>query len=192
MTETEVPHDVAKAFSVEGFTVFCPPTYTTGPKGKEAGLIILVSNDITSFTVTRQDLNGKADTIPTAWIQLMNSKQNMDLIIGGVYRCSRTSVGDEKCEFVQLQQQILKAANLGKTVLVLGDINVDHNQAMTDDAFFTFGRSRIIGLRPKADTKADSIANLHYSRGSVRGHRGQKCTVNFWDMHHLGQSFGKI
>ena len=108
LTETEVPHDVAKAFSVEGFTVFCPPTYTTGPKGKEAGLIILVSNDITSFTVTRQDLNGKADTIPTAWIQLMNSKQNMDLIIGGVYRCSRTSVGDEKCEFVQLQQQILK------------------------------------------------------------------------------------
>ena len=84
----------------------------------------------------------------------MNSKQNMDLIIGGVYRCSRTSVGDEKCEFVQLQQQILKAANLGKTVLVLGDINVDHNQAMTDDAFFTFGRSRIIGLennRPSAE-----------------------------------------
>ena len=33
-------------------------------------------------------------------------------------------------------------------------------QAMTDDAFFTFGRSRIIGLqnnRPSANTEADSI-----------------------------------
>ena len=40
--------DIFKIFNIEGFTVFCPPPFTTGPKGKEAGAVILVSNDIAS------------------------------------------------------------------------------------------------------------------------------------------------
>ena len=52
LTETEVSHELAKTYNFEGYSVFCPPTYTTGPKGKEAGLIILVSNDITYIEVS--------------------------------------------------------------------------------------------------------------------------------------------
>ena len=56
------------------------------------------------------------------WIELVNH----DLLIGGVYRRSRPSADLEKAEFIQLSNQILKAASTGKKVLVLGDINVDH------------------------------------------------------------------
>ena len=124
LTETEVSHEIAKTFNVEGFTAFCPPPFTTGPKGKEAGLVILVSNDIAISTIARPDLNNKVDTIPTVWIQLKNLNQKLDCIIGGVYRRSRTSADMMKDEFCQLQQQIICAAQTGKTVLVLGDINV--------------------------------------------------------------------
>jgi hypothetical protein len=46
-------------------------------------------------------------------------------LIGGVYRRPRSSTDLEKAEFVQLSNQILKAASKGKKVLMLGDINVD-------------------------------------------------------------------
>ena len=62
LTETEVSHELAKTFNMEGFTAFCPPPFTTGPIGKEAGLVILVSNDIASSIILRHDLNNKVDT----------------------------------------------------------------------------------------------------------------------------------
>ena len=129
LTETEVSHEIAKTFNIEGFTVFCPPPFTTGPRGKEAGLIILVSNEIATCTFARSDIK-KEDSIPSIWIHLKNLNQNLDCIIGGVYRRSRASVDLMKSEFCQLQQQILCAAQTGKTVLVLGDINVDHNNLL--------------------------------------------------------------
>ena len=126
LTETEISHEIAETFNIEGYTVFCPPSFTTGPKGKEAGLIVLVSNDVAIYTSARPDLNNKTDTIPTVWIHLKNN-ENLDFIIGGVYRRSRTSADVMKSEFNQLQQQILSAAQTRKSVLVLGDLNVDHN-----------------------------------------------------------------
>ena len=99
-------------------------------KRERAGLVILVSNDIATSTIPRLDLNKKGDTIPTVWIQLKNLNQKLDCIIGGVYRRSRTSADMMKDEFCQLQQQIICAAQTGKTVLVLGDINVDHNNPL--------------------------------------------------------------
>ena len=91
LTETEVSHEMAKTFNIEGYTVYCPPSFTTGPKGKEAGLIMLVSNDIASSIILRHDLNNEVDTIPTLWVQLKNLNQKLDIIIGGVYRRSRPS-----------------------------------------------------------------------------------------------------
>ena len=134
LTETEVSHDIAKSFSVEGYIVFCPSSTTTGPRGKEAGLIILVSNDVATFTIAGSDIS-KSDSIPTIWIQLKN--RNLDLVIGGVYRRSRASADLTKSEFCQLKQQNLHAAQSGKSVLLLGDIDVDHNNTqhtMTKEA----------------------------------------------------------
>ena len=107
--------------------MFCPPHFTTGPRGKEAGVITLVANDVAIYAIERPDLNNKEDTIPTVWIQLKNKKAGLNCIIGGVYRRNRKSTDEVKKEFLQLQQQFLGAAQLNKTVLVLGDINVDHN-----------------------------------------------------------------
>ena len=45
LTETEISHELAKTFSIEGYTAFCPPSFTTGLIGKEASLLILVSNE---------------------------------------------------------------------------------------------------------------------------------------------------
>ena len=91
LTETEVSHEIAETFNIEGYTAFGPPSFTTGPKGKEAGLVILVSNDIAMYTIARPDINNKVDTIPTVWVQLKNLNQNLNFIIGGVYRRARTS-----------------------------------------------------------------------------------------------------
>ena len=74
LTETEVSHDIAKIFNIEGYTVFCPPPFTTGPTGKEAGLVILVLNDIAVSTIASSDINNMVDTIPTVWIQLRDNK----------------------------------------------------------------------------------------------------------------------
>ena len=86
-----------------------------------------MSNDIKSSTIPRSDLNNKVDTIPTVWIQFRNKDQNLDFVISGVYCRSRISSDLMKSEFNQLQHQIFKAAQTEKTVLVLGDVNVDHN-----------------------------------------------------------------
>ena len=127
LTETEISHGMAKTFNIDGYKVFCPPHFTTGPRGKEAGVITLVANDIAIYAIERPDLNNKEDTIPTVWIQLKNTKAGLNCIIGGVYRRNRRSTDEVKKEFLQLQQQFLGAAQSNKTVLVLGDINVDHN-----------------------------------------------------------------
>ena len=74
LTETEVPHDIAKTFNIDGYTVYCPPSFTTGPKGKEAGLILLVSNDISSSIILRHDLNNEVDTIPTISAEKLEPK----------------------------------------------------------------------------------------------------------------------
>ena len=56
------------------------------------------------------------------------SGQNLGLIVGGVYRRNRSSQPDlERDEMVQLTNQILKAAQTGKAVLLLGDLNLDHS-----------------------------------------------------------------
>ena len=127
LTETEISHDMAKTFNIDGYKVFCPPHFTTGPRGKEAGVITLVAKDIAIYAIERPDLNNKEDTIPTVWIQLKNIKAGLNCIIGGVYRRNRKSTDEVKKEFLQLQQQFLGAAQSNKTVLVLGDINIDHN-----------------------------------------------------------------
>ena len=81
----------------------------------------MISNKLSSASKPRPDINGN-DTVQTVWIELVNH----DLLIGGVYRRARPSADLEKAEFVQLSNQILKAASTGRKVLVLGDINVDH------------------------------------------------------------------
>ena len=92
-----------------------------GPRNKEVGVILLISNMLSSGCKPHPDVNSK-DTIQTVLVELINH----DLIIGGVYRRARPCPKLEKVEFTQLSNQILRAANTGKRVLVLGDLNVDH------------------------------------------------------------------
>ena len=122
LTETETSHSIAETTSIEGFKAFCPPNSVTGPPGKEVGVILMISNKLAASAKPRADINGN-DTVQTIWIEISNH----DLIIGGIYRRARPSADLETAEFAQLSNQILKAANTGKKVLLLGDTNIDHN-----------------------------------------------------------------
>jgi hypothetical protein len=105
---------------MEGFRALCPPTTVTGPPGKEVGVIMMVSADIASSSIQRPDING-SDTVQTVWTELTH----LGLIVGGVYRRNRPSQPDlEREEMAQLTNQILKAAQTGKAVLLLGDLNL--------------------------------------------------------------------
>ena len=61
----------------------------------------------------------------TSNLKLLNPKS--DINIGGTYCRSRPSTDIVKSEFQQLHQQILSAAQIGKTVILLGDLNLDYN-----------------------------------------------------------------
>ena len=99
----------------------CPPPCVTGPHGKECGVILMISNKLSSAAKPRPDLNGN-DSVQTVWIELANH----NIFIGGVYCRARPSSDLESAEFIQFSNQIIKAASTGKIVLVLGDVNVDH------------------------------------------------------------------
>jgi exonuclease III len=123
LSETETTHAYSATTHMEGFRALCPPTTVTGPPGKEVGVIMMVSADIASSSIQRPDING-SDTVQTVWTELTH----LGLIIGGVYRRNRPSQPDlEKEEMAQLTNQILKAAQTGKAVLLLGDLNLDHS-----------------------------------------------------------------
>ena len=84
---------------------------------------MMVSNELASSSIQRPDING-ADSVQTVWTELTH----LGLIIGGVYRRNRPSQPDlEREEMAQLTNQILKAAQTGKAVLLLGDLNLDHS-----------------------------------------------------------------
>ena len=122
LTETETSHSIAETTNIEGFKAFCPPTSVTGPLGKEVGVILMISDKLAAAAKPRPDINGD-DSVQTIWIEIGIH----NLIIGGIYRRARSSAELEKAEFVQLSNQIMKAASTGKKVLLLGDTNIDHN-----------------------------------------------------------------
>ena len=100
----------------------CPPATVTGPPGKEVGVIMMVSDDLASSSILRPDVNG-SDTVQTVWTELTH----LGLIVGGVYCRNRPSQPNlERKEMVQLTNQVLKAVQTGKAVLLLGDLNLDH------------------------------------------------------------------
>jgi hypothetical protein len=123
LSETETTHSYSATTHMEGFRALCPPTTVTGPPGKEVGVIMMVSADIASSSIQRPDING-SDTVQTVWTEITH----LGLIVGGVYRRNRPSQPDlEREEMAQLTNQILKAAQTGKAVLLLGDLNLDHS-----------------------------------------------------------------
>ena len=100
LTETETSHTVAETTNIEGFKAFCPPASVTGPPGKEVGVTMMISNDLTSVSKPRPDINCN-DTIQTIWVELMNH----NLLICDVYRRARSSAELEANEFTQLSNQ---------------------------------------------------------------------------------------
>ena len=123
LSETETTHSFAATTNMEGFKAFVPPSCVTGPPGKEVGVIILISEALASSAKLRPDINDR-DSVQTLWIELLNYK----FIIGGVYRRHRKADPElEKNECSQLNNYILKATQTGKSVLLLGDTNMDHS-----------------------------------------------------------------
>ena len=123
LSETETTHTYAKTTHMEGFRALCPPATVTGPPDKEVGVIMMVSDDLASSSIPRPDING-SDTVQTVWTEFTH----LDLIVGGVYRRNRPSQPDlEREEMAQLTNQVLKSAQTGKAVLLLGDLNLDHS-----------------------------------------------------------------
>ena len=122
LSETETTHKYAATTNIEGFRAFCPPETVKGPPGKEVGVIMLVSNKLASAAIKRPDINGK-DSVQTVWTEL----RDCNLLVGGVYRRNRPSDPElEREEIDQLINQVLKAVQTGKPVLLLGDLNLDH------------------------------------------------------------------
>ena len=81
LSETETTHAYSATTHMEGFRALCPPTTVTGPRGKEVGVIMMVSADIAASSIQRPDING-SDTVQTVWTELTH----LELIVGGVYR----------------------------------------------------------------------------------------------------------
>ena len=181
LTETEVSHDIAKTCNIEGYKLFCPPSSTTGPKGKECGVIIFVSNEFAISTIPRPDINDKADTIPTVWVQIKN--KNQDFIIGGVYRRNRDSTDLMKSEFDQLHQQILSAAKIGKSVLVLGDFNVDHNNPL-----HSLNKEALDLLDVVEAANMQHMSNQKPTWKSYGLHKVCKCVAKICDCQRLQRS----
>ena len=122
ITETETTHSYASTTHMEGWKAFCPPESVTGPQNKEAGVIMMVANELASVSKKRPDINGN-DSVQTVWTEF--TKHN--LLVGGVYRRNKPFQPDlEKEEVNQLINQVLKASQTGKAVLLLGDLNLDH------------------------------------------------------------------
>ena len=87
----------------------------------------MVSNEIAGSTILRHELNNKVDTVPSIRIQVRNLKQNSDIIIEGIYRHSRSSTEIMKSELNQFHHQIFSVVQAEKIVVLLGDLNLDHN-----------------------------------------------------------------
>ena len=64
LTETETTHSIAESSNIEGFRAYCPPTCVIGPIGKEVGVMLMISNKLSSATKPRPDINGN-DSIQT-------------------------------------------------------------------------------------------------------------------------------
>ena len=109
LTETETSQSTAASANIEGCKPFCPPASVTGPSGKEVGVIMMLSDNLISYSKPRPDINGK-DTIQTVWVEIVH----LDLLICGVYRRARPSQDLERDEFTQFSNQIFKAASTGK------------------------------------------------------------------------------
>ena len=48
LTETETSHSIAESTNTEGFKAFCPPACVTRPLGGEVGVILMISNRMSS------------------------------------------------------------------------------------------------------------------------------------------------
>ena len=122
LSETETTHEKAATAHMQGFKAFCPPSSVTRPPGKEAGVLMLVSNTLATSAKPRPDINGD-DTVQTVWTEFKDLK----LIVGGIYRRCRPGISHlERAELDQLAAQVLKANSTGFKVLLIGDINMDH------------------------------------------------------------------
>ena len=58
LTETETSHSYAKTTNIQGFKSFPPPSCVSGPSGKEVGVIMMISNRLSSACKSRNDING--------------------------------------------------------------------------------------------------------------------------------------
>ena len=46
LTETETSHSIAETTNIEGYKAYCPPITVTGPRGKEVGVTMMISNSL--------------------------------------------------------------------------------------------------------------------------------------------------
>ena len=162
ITEAETTHAYAQTTHMDGFTAFCPPVSVTGPPGKECGVIMMIENNHASSAKLRPDING-IDTVQTVWTELIDQK----VLIGGVYRRNRPSEPElEREEFDQLIKQILKAASTGKTILLLGDINLDHmnpdhrKSDMANELLLTIEAANMKHVQTDITWKSDGVFKL--------------------------------
>ena len=58
LTETETTHEITETTNIDGFRSFCPPSCVTGPQGKEVGVTLMISDELSSSSKPRTDING--------------------------------------------------------------------------------------------------------------------------------------
>lgn len=131
LSEVETSHLTAATAHMEGFRAFCPPKTVTGPPEKEVGVLMMISNEMSSSAKPRHDINSQ-DTVQTIWTEFTD----LNLLVCGVYRRWRPGLPDlEQEELSQLSAQILRASSTGLTILIIGDTNLDHSNPSHRRAF---------------------------------------------------------
>ena len=116
LTEAELPQTTAKEYALQGYSAFFPPVSDRG----KLRLMLLIRTDLASYARVRTDL----PAIPIAvWVELALPGRP-HLLVGAVYRTWSTP-STERADLMDLLDGIRLATEKCKSVLLLGDFNLD-------------------------------------------------------------------
>jgi hypothetical protein len=129
ITKTEVPSALG-AFNLAGYTSFLP---TVAP-GDKYRVMVYVRNDVAFASDAQLATYIMKDGLQAVWVRLDAHRGRPAMTIGGTYRkwSSRSTDGEldrsmpmQKEQLEALLQQVEAAASSSRSLIVLGDVNLD-------------------------------------------------------------------
>jgi exonuclease III len=170
VTETEVP-EAHGAFDVSGYVSFLPLIGTGG----KFRVIVYVRADVATASNARLNVGNMSTEQQTVWLCLdrqpprLGRREIGAMVIGGTYRQWRSDTGNsgmtmERTHMESFLEQVKAAAEAHKSVLVLGDLNLDSHRG--EDP--CYGRSDL--LRQLQNGMNTAGYKYHTSLPTYRSH----------------------